>query len=397
MLWQQCQDQWRLRLTARRDDNSIVTLLVDIAEPVVLVVEPPALPSVEDAERRYLQEMKFRSGVLGSSVHSSLLGSFTALLRLYQLWHGDGGDAKQTIKKAEAVFEDWRRTARDKLSSPDLCRMLHAMGAFEFAMGQLGAAHQLFLQVACTLDPQMECKGTMEERQLMVESMRSLGNVIRAQGQPDKAVQILERCVSASLDSFGPDDQRTAASQNDLAVLYQELKRYDEAAVLFERSVPALEKSLGPDHPHVSAAMNGLATLYMLQTQFDKALPVFLKAMQITERNLGLEHPQTAAMCNNLAGLYCAMTPPDFVKAQQLYDRCVSVQTKLLGEGHPHLADSLHNAANCLYNQHKAAAALPLLQRALKIRTAGFGAESPQVSELKSWIHTVEQTAAAQA
>ena len=61
---------------------------------------------------------------------------------------------------------------------------------------------------------------------------------------------------------------------------------------------------LGPEHPKTAASLNNLALLYYNQRKYAKAEPLYQRALAIREKVLGPEHPDTATSLNNLAVLY---------------------------------------------------------------------------------------------
>ena len=82
--------------------------------------------------------------------------------------------------------------------------------------------------------------------------------------------------------------------------------RYEEAIPRAERALVIREKALGPEHPQTAASLNNLALLYQDAGAYGKAEPLYQRALAITEKALGPEHPQTATSLNNLAMLYQA-------------------------------------------------------------------------------------------
>jgi CHAT domain-containing protein len=68
------------------------------------------------------------------------------------------------------------------------------------------------------------------------------------------------------------------------------------------------EQQLGPDHPHTAASLNNLGMLYWAMGRWPEAEPFLQRALQICEQQLGPAHPDTATSLNNLAILLTANT-----------------------------------------------------------------------------------------
>ena len=58
---------------------------------------------------------------------------------------------------------------------------------------------------------------------------------------------------------------------------------------------------LGPEHPATAATLNNLAVLYDAQGRYAEAEPLYTRGLAIQEKVLGPEHPATANTLNNLA------------------------------------------------------------------------------------------------
>src|SRR3989442_386611 len=70
------------------------------------------------------------------------------------------------------------------------------------------------------------------------------------------------------------------------------------------------ERVLGPEHPDTAASLNNLAVLYGSQGQYGKAEPLYARALAIREKALGPEHPDTAIVRDSLAILWADSGKP---------------------------------------------------------------------------------------
>jgi hypothetical protein len=64
------------------------------------------------------------------------------------------------------------------------------------------------------------------------------------------------------------------------------------------------ENVLGPEHPDTAASVNNLGVLFGDQGDLAAAQPLLERALAIREKALGPEHPDTAMSLNNLAFLH---------------------------------------------------------------------------------------------
>jgi hypothetical protein len=68
----------------------------------------------------------------------------------------------------------------------------------------------------------------------------------------------------------------------------------------------------------------------------------------------------------------------DYAAARPLAERALELRTDVLGEKHPSIISSLNTLATLLRLQGDYAAARPLLERALALSTQGVGGEAPR-------------------
>ncbi len=95
-------------------------------------------------------------------------------------------------------------------------------------------------------------------------------------------------------------DEDPAALNDQVVDLYQQ-GRFQEAITLAERALRLREATLGPEHPATAASLNNLALLYGRMGDYSRAERLFQRALAIREKVLGSEHPDTTTSLNNLA------------------------------------------------------------------------------------------------
>ncbi|OHE17304.1 MAG: hypothetical protein A2X96_01750 [Syntrophobacterales bacterium GWC2_56_13] len=198
------------------------------------------------------------------------------------------------------------------------------------------------------------------------------------QGRYAEAIPYAEKVLTIYEKALGSEHPGTAASLNNLALLYVNMGAYDKAEPLHRRSLAIKEKVLGPGHPDTAASLNNLAELYRTMGAYDKAEPLYRRALSIHEKTLGSEHPNAAQSLNNLALLYYTMGAYD--KAEPLYRRSLAIKGKAPGPEHPDTAMTLNNLAELYRTMGAYDKAEPLYQRSLAIKEKALGPEHPDTA-----------------
>jgi CHAT domain-containing protein/tetratricopeptide (TPR) repeat protein len=201
---------------------------------------------------------------------------------------------------------------------------------------------------------------------------------LKEAGNYEAAARIWERLVGWAEKNLGPDHPDTAASLNNLALLYSDQGAHSKAELLLHRSLKINEKALGPDHPSTATSLNNLAELYRDQGAYSKAEPLYLRSLKINEKALGPDHPSTATSLSNLAGLY--RNQGAYSEAEPLYLRSLEIREKALGPDHPDTATSLNNLALLYSEQGAYSKAEPLYVRSLKIKEKALGSDHPSTA-----------------
>ncbi|MBV9849169.1 MAG: toll/interleukin-1 receptor domain-containing protein [Armatimonadetes bacterium] len=153
----------------------------------------------------------------------------------------------------------------------------------------------------------LACAGWIEaEGFAFAEAARLLnqaGYYLDDRAQYAQAAPLYRRALAIFEQALGPEHPDTAASLNNLAVLYKSQGRLDEAAPLYRRALAIDKEALGENHPGYATDLNNLAGLYQAQGRLDEAAPLYRRALDILEKALGPEHPNTKICRANYEGL----------------------------------------------------------------------------------------------
>jgi tetratricopeptide (TPR) repeat protein len=93
-----------------------------------------------------------------------------------------------------------------------------------------------------------------------------------------RALVILEKAL-------GPEDPRTATTQEGMAKLLLAQGRNTEAEALFEKIIPVLEKARQPDNPNLAIALINLAEAYRVDGRYTKAEPLYRRTLAIVQES----------------------------------------------------------------------------------------------------------------
>jgi len=161
---------------------------------------------------------------------------------------------------------------------------------------------------------------------------------------------------------------------------YIEFKNWPECERLIPQALVChrLIEKYGMEFPGAARLLNQAAYYLKIRAQYLTAEPLYKRALSIQEKVLGAEHPDTAMSLNNLAELL--NDQGKYEEAEPLYRRALSIQEKVMRAEHPDTATSLDNLALLLNNQGKYEEAEPLYRRALGIFEKVLGAEHPDTA-----------------
>jgi tetratricopeptide (TPR) repeat protein len=207
--------------------------------------------------------------------------------------------------------------------------------------------------------------------------LNQAGFYLYERGRYTDVEPLFKRALAIRGIALGPEHPDTAASVNNMAVLYRAQGKYPNAEPLFERALAIWEKTLGPGHPYVATSLHNLGRLYRAQGKFAKAEPLYLRALAIRERVLGPKHPDVSPSLNDLALLY--REQGQYAKAESLFERALAIR-ETLGADHPDVGASLNDLALLHHERGQYAKAEPLYERALAILENALGPEHPKVA-----------------
>jgi serine/threonine-protein kinase len=199
-------------------------------------------------------------------------------------------------------------------------------------------------------------------------AVNNLGTVAQVQSDWEEARRQYERALAIGEKRLGADSLGITHILNNLAEVLLELGRLDEARAAAERGLAIRERRAGPESAPVAASLASLAMIARAAGDRRLAFEDIDRAIAIDEKTLGPMHPKLASHLTDRATIRAGFGRLDDAIADSL--RALAIREKALGPDHPYVATSLVQVGGGYLERGRAAAALPILERALQIRTA---------------------------
>ena len=304
-------------VSAENEEAAKLLVLFSFLNPDGILVEflQAGYEGLDDPLRSLINNpFKFRKalGKLGqfSLVRQSRDGQTIAVHRLVQAVIRDHLETASKVRYEEATislflsaFPDFEKDKRQ------ICRRYQAQ-----VLGPLLAVIEL---------------GTEDVANVLLR----VGYFLSRDGKYYNGEQFEHKAVEMCTVLFGPEDNRTLLSMNNLASTYRALGRTKAAASLHQKALEARTRTLGKEHTDTLMSMNNLAVAYRALGRTKEAAGLQQKALESRTRTLGKEHPDTLGSMNNLAETYRALGRTK--EATGLHQKALEAQTRTLGEEHP--------------------------------------------------------------
>ncbi|KAF2993765.1 hypothetical protein E8E13_001931 [Curvularia kusanoi] len=272
---------------------------------------------------------------------------------------------------------------RRQRSEDDSDRLLsqHVLAMAYQADGQVQKAVELLQHVL-----EVQEKTLSPEHPDRLASQHELAGAYQANGQVQKAVELLQHVVGVKEKTLSPEHPSRLASQHELAGAYQANGQVQKAVELLQHVVGVKEKTLSPEHPSRLASQHALAMAYQANGQVQKAVELLQHVVQkavellqhvvgVKEKTLSPEHPDRLASQHALARAYQA--DGQVQKAVELLQHVVEVQEKTLSPEHPDRLASQHVLAMAYQADGQVQKAVELLQHVLEVQEKTLSPEHP--------------------
>lgn len=291
-------------------------------------------------------------------------------------------DPDRRYASAQAMADDVRRhlDGRPVAARPD--RFLYRAGKFvrRHTAGVASAAAILAILVGFGIFASIQSSRIAHERDRAREVSELLVDVFSA---PDPTVSPGADLTARDLVDRGVDRVRERLADRPLVraellsvlgTTYRNLGLFDEAIGLFEEALETRSANLGPDHPDVAASLYDLGEARIETAGYEDARERLRAALRIQESAFGPDALETATTLNDLARVHHFLGESD--EALRLHERALAIR-----EAHGDsiaASQSLHNLGGLLRDLDRHEEAIPMLERAVRIRREAFGDLHPR-------------------
>ncbi len=136
------------------------------------------------------------------------------------------------------------------------------------------------------------------------ELLNELGSLEYLRGRREAAIPYYRRCLEIERQLFGPRHPSTASSQNNLARMLLEERKFDEADALLQESIATSRASVAETSDAMTFRYANLALVRMGEGDLQGAEPLFQKALTAAVLN---KHRLHGPILTDLADLECRL------------------------------------------------------------------------------------------
>ena len=206
------------------------------------------------------------------------------------------------------------------------------------------------------------------ESTLAARSLQDLANLELTAARFAEAEALLKRALAIVMQRSGPEHPDVAITLARLAVAAKELGRLDESAAGLRRAIEIMSAAEGELSPTVATSWANLGVVLGAQDKGEESLAAYQKAVAVREKVLPPDHPDLASSIMNV-GIALQENLGRPADAVPYFERARDILKKKLGPDHPTLAHALHGLGSARLELKQAAAAVPDLEEAYRIRS----------------------------
>ena len=175
-------------------------------------------------------------------------------------------------------------------------------------------------------------------------ALDALGEVFADRSDASHAGPLLEEAQSILESLPHPSEDDRALILHDLAAVRYLQNRYDDAAALWRRALSIRERDDPNGSPTATTRYN-LAMLADLQGHKDEARTLFQASLAASEKSQGPTHPDTGLALLRLAEWYIENDEDNAAAAVPLLERAVSIYDVAFSRSDVHLIESIEKLA----------------------------------------------------
>jgi tetratricopeptide (TPR) repeat protein len=196
--------------------------------------------------------------------------------------------------------EDWARHAETIADAADLGPELRAWlfdrrGVLRSWQGRHADSLADHEQALAILEPE-RAPGDL----LLAKFVMHTGLALEKLDRLDEARVAYERALATHVAALGPSHPDVATMRINLGDVLREQGEVDRAIEELSAAEEILRTTFGDDHPHRAVALGNLGICYADQGRFDDALAAMGQGLDVTRRRLGDAHPRVADAIYNI-------------------------------------------------------------------------------------------------
>jgi tetratricopeptide (TPR) repeat protein len=239
---------------------------------------------------------------------------------------GQQQEADRAAAAAMSMLEAWREPPDFAVASS-----YNTLGALVYAQGDLERAERYFTR---SRDAYLRLAGASDPR--LATALYNLAGVNVENGRYAAAESLYRQSLAIREQNLGPADPLLAEVWNDLGFLCIHQKKYQDAGRWLEKAANLWESSSGTE-AFAAVALANLALLRRLEGKFEQSESLYQRALKAEEAKFGADHPEMATTLLGLAALYRAQG--DINKETATDRRALALLEKTLGEKDPLAVD----------------------------------------------------------
>ena len=129
-------------------------------------------------------------------------------------------------------------------------------------------------------------------------------NALKLKGEYDLSLKEYMRVLEIDIATLGSNHKDTAATYNNIGLIYDDKGEYDLALEKYEKSLKIKMATVGENHPDTASTYNNIGLVYTNKGEYDLALEKYDKSLKIKMATVGENHPDTATTYNNIGLVY---------------------------------------------------------------------------------------------
>lgn len=174
-----------------------------------------------------------------------------------------------------------------------------------------------------------------------VDLLQRAGGYLYMRGRYEQAELLLKKGLEISQKFENPTEMHSLF--HILSASYFDQGKYEEAEELC-LEILNYQKQTGIEDSDSPAILANLAMIYQYQGKKKEAEIKFQQALEVGQKVWGTEDESVdaATIMGNLGALYCELEK--YSQAEPLLKKALAIQKQQLGEDHPDIANSLHDA-----------------------------------------------------